>query len=157
MSTTIRDFGHSSERYGDIAFYYAFPVKFWFGQSQIAPHDVQTWCRENCTGFYKIVCYTHEDSVRNHDGSYEDKQIFVDKIYLSDEGDAAMIKLVFDVRDQKVKRPRVARKNTRKVLVKNVSVATISSGSTVDAVNTMAASKVKTKRAKKGEQLSFGF
>ena len=32
------------------------------------------------------------------------KVIYVDKIYLSSEEDAAMIKLTFDVRDQKVKR-----------------------------------------------------
>lgn len=104
MTTTIRDFGRHSERYGDIAYYYAFPIRFWFGQHMVTPEDVHSWCVENCKGFYKVVCYTHEDSTREKDGRVTNKVIYVDKIYLSSEEDAAMIKLTFDVRDQKVKR-----------------------------------------------------
>lgn len=115
MPSTLGDFGRDSERYGNIAFFYAFPIKFWFGQHQVAPDDVLSWCRENCEGYYKITCYTHVTSTRNKDGSYDEKIIFVDKIYLSNESDAALIKLTFDVRDQQIKRPaRIARK-TKKV------------------------------------------
>jgi len=104
MPSTLSEFGRRSERYGDIAFFYAFPIKFWFGQSMIQPEDVLSWCKENCKGFFKVVCYTHEDSTREKDGRVTNKVIYVDKIYLSSEEDAAMIKLTFDVRDQKVKR-----------------------------------------------------
>lgn len=62
MSTTLKDFGRHSERFGDIPFYYAFPIKFWFEQHMLIPEDVLTWCRENCTGCYKVVQYTHKDS-----------------------------------------------------------------------------------------------
>lgn len=107
MPSTIQDFGRESARYGNIPFYYAFPIKFWFGQHMIVPEDVLTWCRNNCQGFYKVVCYTHEDSVRTHGttNEYDQKLMYVDKIYLSSEDDAALIKLTFDVRAQQMKRP----------------------------------------------------
>lgn len=108
MSTTIKDLGRHNERHGDIPFYYAFPIKFWFKSHMLIPDDVLTWCRENCTGFYKVSAYTHEDS-RKKPGTkkFEEKIMYVDKIYLSDEGDAALIKLKFKVLDQKIKRPRL--------------------------------------------------
>jgi hypothetical protein len=108
MSTTIKDFGHNSERFGNIGFYYAFPIKFWFGQSMVHPEDVLTWCREHCQGYYKITCYTHEDSVKVG-GVFTEKYVFIDKIYLSSEEDAALIKLMFEVREQQVKRPKMKR------------------------------------------------
>lgn len=108
MSTTIKDFGRSSERFGDIPPYYAFPIKFWFKAHMLIPDDVLTWCRENCEGFYKIVAYTHEDS-RKKRGSkeFEEKIMYVDKIYLANEADAARIKLTFKVLEQKISRPRM--------------------------------------------------
>lgn len=118
MSTTIKDFGRSSERFGDIGFYYAFPIKFWFGQQMLMPDDVLSWCRENCTGFYKVVCYTHEDSKRvkySRGNDFENKIMYVDKIYLQNEEDAAILKLSYEVRDQQVKRPgKLKRKVKRK-------------------------------------------
>lgn len=108
MSTTIKDFGHNSERFGNIGFYYAFPIKFWFGQSMLHPEDVLSWCRDNCSGYYKVTCYTHEDSVKVG-GVFTEKYVFIDKIYLSSEEDAALIKLMFDVREQQVKRPKLKR------------------------------------------------
>lgn len=115
MTTTIKDFGRHSEKFGDIAFYYAFPIKFWFGQSMLVPEDVLSWCRENCTGYYKVVCYTHEDSVRNKAGKFDEKIMYVDKIYLNSEDDAAIIKLTFDVREQQVKRPRLRKERAPRV------------------------------------------
>lgn len=106
MSTTIKDFGRHSERFGDISFYYAFPIKFWFQQEMLIPEDVLTWCRDNCTGFYKVVQYTHKDS-RKQGKDYLEKIMYVDKIYLEKAEDAALIKLTFDVKDQQVKRPRI--------------------------------------------------
>lgn len=118
MPSTIQDFGRESDRYGNIPFYYAFPIKFWFGQHMIAPDDVLTWCRENCKGFYKVVCYTHEDSVRkkySRGNEFDEKIMYVDKIYLSSEDDAALIKLTFEVREQQVRRPcKLKRKVRRK-------------------------------------------
>ena len=108
MSTTIKDFGRHSERFGDIPFYYAFPIKFWFQQAMLIPEDVLTWCRENCTGCYKVVQYTHEDSRKNGD-KYLSKIMYVDKIYLADESDAALIKLTFEVKEQQIKRPRIGK------------------------------------------------
>ena len=64
MSTTIKDFGRHSDKFGDIAHYYAFPIRFWFGNHQLAPDDVLSWLRDNAKGYYKVVCYTHKDSVR---------------------------------------------------------------------------------------------
>lgn len=113
MPSTLQDFGRQSERYGNISFFYAFPIKFWFGQSMLVPEDVLTWCRKNCKGYYKVYAYTHEDSVR-HGKTFEEKIMYVDKIYLSSEEDAALIKLTFDVREQKVLRPRLKRKVSRK-------------------------------------------
>jgi hypothetical protein len=109
MSTTIKDYGRHSEKFGDIAHYYAFPIRFWFGNSQLAPDDVLTWLRSNAKGYYKVVCYTHKDStrVKGRPSEFENKVIYVDKVYLADEMDAAKIKLAFDVRDVQVKRPRL--------------------------------------------------
>jgi hypothetical protein len=109
MASTLSDFGRTSERYGDIAFYYAFPVKLWFQQSMLVPEDVLTWCRENCTGFYKVTAYTHEDSVRIGKNEYDTKIMYVDKIYLSSEDDAVIIKMMFEVKDHQVKRPKLKR------------------------------------------------
>lgn len=109
MSTTIKDFGRHSDKFGDIAHYYAFPIRFWFGNHQLAPDDVLSWLRDNAKGYYKVVCYTHKDSVRvkGRPSEFETKVIYVDKVYLADEMDAAKIKLAFDVRDVQVKRPRI--------------------------------------------------
>jgi hypothetical protein len=112
MPTTLSDFGRDSEKHGDIPFYYAFPIKFYFGNSQLEPDDVLTWCRENTSGYYKVVCYTHKSSVRNkHDPRKFDKKVlYVDKIYLSDNKDATYIKLAYKVtktvlrRSDKIKR-----------------------------------------------------
>ncbi len=106
MSTTIKDFGRHSERFGDIPPYYIFPIKFWFKSEMLVPDDVLTWCRNNCTGFYKVVAYTHEDSVK-HGKKFAEKIMYVDKIYLASEDDAALIKLTFKVLDQKISRPRM--------------------------------------------------
>lgn len=119
MASTIQDFGRCSEQHGNIPFYYAFPIKFWFGQHMVSPDDVLTWCRNNCQGYYKVICYTHEDSVRTkysrRSNEFDEKIIFVDKIYLSSEDDAAIIKLAFDVREQQVRRPcKLKRKVRRK-------------------------------------------
>jgi hypothetical protein len=114
MATTLGDFGRESERFGDIPFYYGFPFRFWFGAHQIQPEDVESWCREHALGYYKTVTYTHKSSKRNRKGEYEDRVIYVDKIYLADERDALRIKLAFDVKETIVKdRPRI--KNRRKV------------------------------------------
>lgn len=106
MSTTLKDFGRHSERFGDIPFYYAFPIKFWFEQHMLIPEDVLTWCRENCTGCYKVVQYTHKDS-RKNGKDYLEKIMYVDKIYLESMEDAALIKMFFEVKEQQVKRPRI--------------------------------------------------
>jgi hypothetical protein len=114
MATVLQDFGRDSERFGDIPFYYGFPHRFYFGQHQIMPEDVETWCRENCRGYYKTVTYTHKSSKRDRKGNYDERVIYVDKIYLASDEDAMLIKLSFNVTDQIVKgRPRI--KNRRKV------------------------------------------
>jgi hypothetical protein len=108
MSTTIKDFGRHSDRFGDIPFYYGFPIKFWFKSHMLIPDDVLTWCRRNCTGFYKVVAYTHEDSKKKPGTkTFAEKIMYVDKIYLEKEEDAALIKLTFKVLDQKISRPRL--------------------------------------------------
>jgi hypothetical protein len=151
MPSTLSDFGRGSERYGDIAFYYAFPVKFWFGQSMLVPEDVLTWCRENCTGFYKVVCYTHEDSVRrSRSKEFEEKIMYVDKIYLSSEEDAALIKLTFDVRDQQVKRPKL--KRTVRRTVKKERVVKASDPAAVAAATRKHAAKAAKVAAKKSRK-----
>lgn len=119
MATTLKDFGRHTERFGDIPFYYGFPFRFYFGEHQIQPEDVESWCRENCQGYYKTVTYTHKSSVRNANGEYENRVIYVDKIYLANDSDALQIKLAFNVKDTMVKdRPRI--KNRRKAKVVNV-------------------------------------
>jgi len=112
MPTTLSDFGRESEKHGNIPFYYAFPVKFYFGNSQLEPDDVLTWCRENCSGYYKVVCYTHKSSKRNKNNprKFDKKVLYVDKIYLSEMKDATYIKLAYSVtstvirRNNKIKR-----------------------------------------------------
>lgn len=103
-TTTLKDYGRSSQRHGDIPFYYGFPFRFWFAAHQLAPEDVETWCRENCVGYYKTVSYTHKDSVRLRNGQFDSKVIYIDKIYLQDEADAKRVALMFDVKDTVVKR-----------------------------------------------------
>ncbi len=147
MTTTIKDFGRHSERFGDIGFYYAFPIKFWFGQSMLVPEDVLSWCRENCTGFYKVVSYTHERS-QKADGLFTEKYIFVDKIYLEKEEDAALIKLTYDVRDQQVKRPKLKRIKKTRVKVKKLTAEDIAEASRKLAAQS-APAKTGAKRVKK--------
>lgn len=118
MATTLGDYGRESERFGDIPFYYGFPFRFWFGEHQIQPDDVETWCRENCIGYYKTVTYTHKTSVRLRNGSYDTKIVFVDKIYLADEADALRIKLSFDVKETVVKRIEKIKQKRKKRAVK---------------------------------------
>lgn len=112
MPTTLSDFGRTSTQHGDIPFYYAFPIKFYFGNSQLMPDDVLTWCRQNCSGYYKVVCYTHKSSRRNSTNprKFDEHVVYVDKIYLSETKDATYIKLAFNVtktvlsRKDKIKR-----------------------------------------------------
>jgi hypothetical protein len=108
-TTTIKDFGRHSDRYGDISHYYVFPIRFWFGSHQLQPEDVGTWLRENAEGYYRVTSYTHKDSIRTkgHPKEFDVKVVFVDKVYLASEADAAKIRLAFDVRDTQVKRPRI--------------------------------------------------
>lgn len=108
-TTTIKDFGRHSERYGEISHFYVFPIRFWFGENQLQPEDVGTWLRENASGYYRVMSYTHKDSVRNKKDkkTFDLKVVYVDKVYLSSEEDAAKIRLAFDVRDTKVMRPRL--------------------------------------------------
>lgn len=125
MSTTLRDYGRHSEKHGDIPYYYGFPIRFYFGQHMIAPEDVETWCRENAVGYYKISSYTHESSKRVSPRSREfaEKIVYVDKIYLSEPADAVAIKLMFDVREERVLRPKLKRLMRRKSLKKAATVA----------------------------------
>ena len=106
--TTIQDYGRRSEQFGMIPYFYAFPYKFWFQEHQIAPDDVATWCFENCIGYYKIVCYTHENSVRDPKDprKWLHQVVYVDKVYLSDDHDAVTMRLTFSILDVKVRRPR---------------------------------------------------
>lgn len=119
MTTTLRDYGRVSEKHGEIGYYYAFPIRFYVAQHMVAPEDVHTWCRENCQGYYKITGYTHESSKRVSPNSPElaERVVYVDKIYLSDESDATMIKLAFDVKETKVLRPRLKRLRRKRVHV----------------------------------------
>jgi hypothetical protein len=120
MTTTLGDYGRASEKHGEIAFYYAFPFRFYFGEHQIAPEDVNSWCTENALGYYKVGCYTHKDSIRVKSASgaetreFEKKIVYVDKIYLSDPRDAALIKERFSVKAEKVQRPRLKQIRRRK-------------------------------------------
>ncbi len=118
MATTLKDFGRESERFGQIPYYYGFEFRFYFGEHQIQPEDVETWCRENCLGYYKTVSYTHKNSKRDRKGNYTERYVYVDKIYLADDKDAMRIKLAFDVKDVKVMRPRMKAKRTKRVTVK---------------------------------------
>lgn len=108
MPTTLSDNGRVG-KHVNIPFYYAFPVKQYFRSHQIMPDDVLTWCRENCRGFYKVVSYTHEHSKRDrtNPAKLTKKVVYVDRIYLSELKDAVMIRLIFDVVDTKVKRPKL--------------------------------------------------
>lgn len=106
MTTTIKDFGRHSEKFGDISFYYAFPYKFWVKDNFVVPEDVLTWCREYCDGYYKVVQYTHEDSVRNGK-DFDMKIMYVDKVYFEKEEDAVRFKLTFEVKDQQIRRPKL--------------------------------------------------
>lgn len=153
MPSTLQDFGRQSARYGDIAYYYAFPIKFWFGQSMLVPEDVLTWCRDNCKGYYKVVCYTHEDSVRKgRSKDFEEKIMYVDKIYLSSDEDAALIKLTFDVREQQVKRPKLERKVRRtKKADKPVSASSKEAVAEATRKHAQKAAKAATKKAKKAD------
>ncbi len=110
-ATTLADFGRNSPRFEQIPFYYAFPFRFYFGENQLLPEDVLTWCRANASGYYKIACYTHEKSKRDESGNYVEKYVYVDKIYLQSDDDATLIKMTFDVKETKVMRPKMPRKN----------------------------------------------
>ncbi len=114
-TTTLKDYGRHSEKHGDIPFYYGFPFRFWFNEHQLAPEDVETWCKENCSGYYKTVSYTHKDSVRLRNGQFDSKVIYIDKIYLADEQDALRVKLQFEVKDTVIKRPRIKARRKKKV------------------------------------------
>lgn len=116
MTTTLHDFGRGSERFGDIPFYYAFPIKLWFGQNMTVPDDVLTWCRANCQGVYKVRCYTHEDSKRDpKTRKFSEKIMYADAVFLANEADAALIKLTFDVRETTVKRPKLETERAARV------------------------------------------
>ena len=115
MPTTLSDIGRTSATHGDIPYYYAFPIKFFFGDNQLQPDDVLTWCRENCKGYYKVVCYTHMSSQRSmaNPSKFDNKVIYVDKIYLSEPRDATYIKLAYKVTKTWIKRPRMPRLNAK--------------------------------------------
>lgn len=125
MSSTLQDYGRESEKHGEIPFFYNFPFRFWFGQHQIAPEDVETWCRENAVGYYKVYTYTHKDSKRKSARSkeFEIKVVYVDKIYLADARDAEAIKKHFDVRAERVMHPRMKQLRKRKAAKKVATVA----------------------------------
>ncbi|MNK57784.1 hypothetical protein D3C87_768480 [compost metagenome] len=116
MTSTLQDFGRQSEKHGEIPFFYGFPFRFWFGQHQIAPEDVNSWCTLNAVGYYKVYTYVHKDSKRVSPRSkvFESKVVYVDKIYLQDPRDAAAIKEAFDVRSEKVMHPRMKALRKRK-------------------------------------------
>lgn len=116
MTSTLQDFGRQSEKHGEIPFFYGFPFRFWFGQHQIAPEDVNSWCTLNAVGYYKVYTYVHKDSKRKSARSreFENKVVYVDKIYLQDPRDAAAIKEAFDVRSEKVMHPRLKALRKRK-------------------------------------------
>lgn len=101
--TTLIDKGRTGER--DIPYFYAFKYRFWMCQSHIQPDDVASWCESQCRGYYKIVGYTHRTSNRNPiTGKFDEKVVFVDKVYLSDDVDAVSMRLTFDVLEVKVHR-----------------------------------------------------
>lgn len=109
MTTTLKDIGLNKADASKIPHYYVFPFKLFFREHQQRPDDVLTWCREHCgaDSYYKVVCYTHKSSKRkrySRTNEFDEKVLFVHCIYLSDETDAARIKLKFNVTDQKVKR-----------------------------------------------------
>lgn len=120
-TTTIKDFGRHSERFGDISHFYVFQYRFWFGQDQLQPEDVGTWLRENATGYYRVMSYTHKDSIRTkgHPKEFDKKVVYVDKVYLASAEDAAKIKLAFDVRETQVKRPRLKALRKKRKVYKN--------------------------------------
>jgi hypothetical protein len=132
MSTTLKDanLGLTQADASQIPHYYVFPFKFWFKEQQVAPEDVLTWCRKHCTGapdesYYKVVCYTHKSSVRvrYRPKEFEVKVVYVDHIFLSNEKDAARIKLKFNVSDQKVKRPEKLKPRKRRKKKKDVRIS----------------------------------
>lgn len=125
MSSTLQDYGRESEKHGEIPFFYGFPFRFWFGQHQIAPEDVNTWCTANAVGYYKVYTYVHKDSKRKHARSkeFENKVVYVDKIYLADPRDAEAIKAAFDVRNERVMHPRMKQLRKRKAAKKVATVA----------------------------------
>lgn len=113
--TTLKDYGRHSEKHGDIPYYYGFPFRFYFAEHQVAPNDVESWCVENCIGYYKTVSYTHKDSVRLKGGrGFDTHVVYIDKIYLQDERDAMRLKLKWDVRDEQVKRPEKLKRKMRR-------------------------------------------
>lgn len=75
------------------------------------PDDMVTWCRENCEGYYKIVTYTHNTSKRiTGSKKFDSKVVFVDKVYLSRDSDAMMLRLSYSVSDVVIRRPDKLRK-----------------------------------------------
>jgi len=117
MTTTLQDYGRTSEKFGEIPYYCAYPIRLWIAEHQVKPEDVETWCRENCTGLYRVVTYTHKDSVRkkySRTGEFDVKIVYVDKVYLASEDDATLIKLTYQVKDTKIMRPRLAPKRRKR-------------------------------------------
>lgn len=125
MSSTLQDYGRESEKHGEIPFFYGFPFRFWFGQHQVAPEDVNTWCTENAQGYYKVYTYVHKDSKRvtPRSKTFAEKIVYVDKIYLADPRDAEAIKAAFDVRSERVMHPRMKQLRKRKAMKKVATVA----------------------------------
>jgi hypothetical protein len=108
MPTTLSDEGRAG-KHGEIPFYYAFPYRFYFAENQIAPEDVLSWCQEYCKGYYKVASYTHRSSVRSaaNPTKFDQKVIYIDRIFLSNEEDAMLIRLSFSVKTIKVMRPKI--------------------------------------------------
>lgn len=106
-ATTLSDYGRYSEKYGEVPFYYTFKIKFYFQDPQVVPDDVQTWCQENCKGYYRVQSYTHKSSTSDHPVRY------CEKVYLQEEQDAMIIKLMFNVSEQWIKLPKATRKKRK--------------------------------------------
>jgi len=127
MTTTIKDFGRHSDRFGNIPKFNWATCTLWFRQNQVAPDDVHTWLINNASDLYRVVMYTHKDSKRIHPRSkvLAEKVVYVDKIYLKSADDAMMVKLAFDVQEVKVNnRPRLKQLRRKRALKKALTVST---------------------------------
>lgn len=127
-TTTLKDHGRESEKHGFIPYFNWATFKLHFNENQISPDDVESWCVENCQGLYRTQTYIHKDSKRVFvDGvetkQFEEKIIYIDKVYLNDPRDVVAIKLMWDIMeltqiDEPPSRPRIKRIVKRRALSK---------------------------------------